>query len=418
MQPATTPVQTTPPVSSSGAAQRTAAETEALRADLVARAQDIATRLIERAEETRSGRQVPAESIREMKEAGFFRAFQPARWGGLEAHPTVFYDVARIVASACPSSAWVLGVVSVHSWQLALFDDQAQRDVWGEDTDVLISSSYMPVGKVSVTEGGYQLSGEWGFSSGVDHCDWAMLGAFAPGDDGKPNRQDLRTFLVPKSDFEVVDDWFVSGLQGTGSKTVRVTDKFVPEHRTHKFSDGFRQQSPGHQENTAPLFRIPFGQMFVRAVASGGIGMLDGALREFLALQKARVARSTGAKVAENPKAQLAAAQAAATLKELRLVFYDQLDEMMRLVEAGEKIPLEKRVQWRYESSLVVPKCIKAIDDLFKAAGGSAIYDRNPLQRYFNDIHAAEAHYANNPDKPAQNLGAVLLGGRNTDFFI
>ncbi len=391
---------------------------EELRRTLTERAEAMVPALLERVPQARAERRVPAENIAAMQDAGFFRALQPKRWGGSEVHPHIFYDVARIVASACPSTAWVLGVVSVHSWQLALFPDQAQRDVWGEDSSTLISSSYMPVGVVQKAEGGFVLSGEWGFSSGVDHCDWVMLGAFAPGDDGKPNRQDLRTFLVPKTDFTIKDDWQVSGLQGTGSKSVIVDARFVPEYRTHTFGDGFRQKSPGHAENDAPLFRIPFGQMFVRAVASGGIGMLDGALREFVQLQKTRTARSTGTKVADNPIAQLAVAEAAATLKELKLVFYDQLQEMMDYAVSGEKIPLEKRVQWRYETSRVGPKCVAAIDNLFRAAGGSAIYETNPLLRYFNDMHAAEAHYVNNPHKPAQNFGAVMLGGPNTDFFI
>ncbi|RMF16352.1 MAG: flavin-dependent monooxygenase [Candidatus Dadabacteria bacterium] len=388
------------------------------RKELIARAEAMVPRLIERVPETTRMRMVHPDTIAELQEAGFFRALQPARWGGLELDPTVFFDIAAIISSACPSTAWVLGVVSVHSWQLALFPDQAQQDVWADDSSVLISSSYMPVGKVRRVDGGFMLSGQWGFSSGVDHCDWAMLGAFAADEDGNPDHQDLRTFLVPKTDFEVVDDWFVSGLQGTGSKSVKVTEKFVPEYRTHKFADGFRQSSPGHAENTAPLFRIPFGQLFVRAVASNGIGMLTGALREFIAVQKARVARSVGARVAENPQAQQAAAQAAATLKELKLVFYDQLNDMMDHVRDGKKIPLEKRVQWRYEASLVGPKSRQAIDDLFRASGGSAIYDTNPIQRFFNDMHAAEAHYVNNPFKPACNFGSVLLGGENTDFFI
>ncbi len=389
-----------------------------VRAKVVGAAEAMVPDLIARAAECRDGGKVPDATIAEFQKAGFFRALQPKRWGGLELHPTIFFDVARTVSSACPSSAWVLGVVSVHSWQLALFDDQAQQDVWGESSDVLISSSYMPVAKVKRVEGGFQVSGQWGFSSGVDHCDWAMLGGFAADEDGKQDFRDLRTFLIPKTDFEVLDDWQVSGLKGTGSKSVKVVDKFVPDHRTHKFSDGFRQKSPGHAENTSPLFKMPFGQIFVRAVTSGGIGMLDGALREFLEVQRARVARSVGTKVAENPQAQEAAAYAAITLKELKLVFYDQLDDMIDYCERGERIPLDKRVQWRLEASQVGPKAIKAIDELFRASGGSAIYETNPILRYFNDIHAAEAHYANNPRKPALNLGATLLGGDNTDFFI
>ena len=145
---------------------------------------------------------------------------------------------------------------------------------------------------------------------------------------------------------------------------------------------------------------------------------LTGALNAFVETQKGRVARSVGARVADNPQAQLAAAKARATLRELRLVFEDQLNEMMDYCERGERIPIDQRILWRYEASLVGQKCGEAIDELFRASGGSAIYEENPILRYFNDMHAAQAHYANNPYKPALNLGATLLGADNTDFFI
>ncbi|XP_060085284.1 flavin-dependent monooxygenase, oxygenase subunit HsaA-like [Ylistrum balloti] len=386
--------------------------------NLLDQAEQLYPQLLERITETKVQRKLPDDTIQALQQAGFFRAFQPKHWGGLELEPIVFFEIARTIASACPASAWVLGVVSIHSWQLALFDYQAQADVWSEDSSTLISSSYMPVGKVTRVPDGFKLSGEWGFSSGVDHCDWVFLGAFVPQEDGTPWQKDLRTFLVPKCEIEIIDDWYVSGLQGTGSKSVRVTDVFVPEYRTHKFSDGFKQDSPGNKKHTAPLFRLPFGQMFVRTVASGGIGMLTGALREFIASQKARTSRAAGVRVSQTPQAQHAVAQATTTLKELKLVFYDQLEAMMTYARNGDQVPLIERIQWRYEASLVGPKCIQAIDDLFKASGGSAIYETNPIQRFFNDIHAAEAHYVNNPYKPGCNLGGFLMGAENTDFFI
>ena len=131
------------------------------------------------------------------------------------------------VAQYCPSTAWVLGVVGVHQWQLALFDERAQNEVWGASNEVLISSSYMPVGKVERVEGGYMLSGRWGFSSGSKYCDWAFLGAFVPGLDGKP--PDMRTFLVPKGDYRIEDTWKVMGLRATGSNDVVIDGCFVPE---------------------------------------------------------------------------------------------------------------------------------------------------------------------------------------------
>src|SRR5690606_11567538 len=108
-----------------------------------------------------------------------------------------------------------------------------------------------------------------------DHCQWAFLGAMVPpekGQEGGP--PDMRTFLVPRADYEIVDDWHVMGLKGTGSKTIVVKDAFVPEYRTHKARDGFTCDNPGNAVNNAPLFRLPFGQVFVRAVSSSAIGAL------------------------------------------------------------------------------------------------------------------------------------------------
>src|SRR5262249_38516935 len=178
-------------------------------------------------------------------------------------------DVQMTIAAACPSSAWVLGVVAVHGWQLALFPPQAQEDVWGRDREALISSSNAPTGKVIRVEGGFRISGRWSFSSGCDHCHWVFLGGFAPTAPGE--KPDMRTFLLPRSDYRIDDNWHVAGLKGTGSKDIVVEDAFVPEHRTHRLIDGYLLKSPGHALNPAPLYRLPFGQIFVRSVSTSAI---------------------------------------------------------------------------------------------------------------------------------------------------
>ena len=382
---------------------------------LVARAKALAPTLRERADAANAARQIPAATIADLREAGFFRILQPKRWGGFEAHPNTFFAVQMEIAAACPSTAWVLGVVAVHNWQLALFPAAAQEDVWGKDSSVLVSSSYMPVGKVTRVEGGFEFSGTWGFSSGSDHCDWAFLGGFVPVDDGPP---DMRTFLVPRSDYEIVDDWNVIGLKATGSKTIRIERAFVPEHRTHRFGDGFKQQSPGHAENDAALYRLPFGQIFVRSVSTAAIGMVQGALDAFVAVQAKRTARGDGRQVAADTRTQEAVALAVETIDSARLVLARNFDVMMGYCERDERMPLDIRVLYRQHSAAVVDKCAAAIDALFVASGGSAIFLTNPIHRFFCDVHASRAHYANNPDKPGRNLGATVLGAKNTDYFL
>ena len=264
------------------------------------RAREMVPGLRARTKQTAELGHLPDATIAEMQEAGFFRIMQPARYGGFELDPHDFFDVQMILAEGCMSTAWVLGVVAIHNWQLGLFDDQAQQDVWADDDSTLISSSYMPVGKVTRVDGGYRLSGHWGFSSGSKHCDWAFLGAMIPpANEGEA--PDYCTFLVPRSDYTIVENWNVSGLEGTGSHDITVDDAFVPAHRIHRSVDGFNCDNPGNGVNESYVFRLPFGQIFVRAVSTSSIGALQGVVDQYVNVNKDRVGLNDGAKIAQDP---------------------------------------------------------------------------------------------------------------------
>ena len=382
---------------------------------LLARARDLQPVLRARADETNALRRMPDETIAQLQEAEFFKMLQPAKYGGLEVHPNTFFDVQIAIAQACPSTAWVLGVVAVHAWQLALFDPRAQEEVWGDDPSTLISSSYAPTGKVEVVEGGYRISGRWSFSSGCDHCDWAFLGGFVPVESGPP---DMRTFLVPKSDYTIDDTWHTMSLKGTGSKDVVLDGVFVPEHRTHKMSDGFKCKSPGNADNINPLYRLPFGQVFVRSVSTTAIGIAKGALDFYVDVTATKVGAADGRRSAVDPSAQMAVARATSTIDQAVMVLHRNFNEMMALAQAGEKISIEQRVAWRWDSSETVSRCVEVVDELFTLCGGRAIFTNSPMHRFFCDIHGARAHYANRPESAGRNLGGVTLGQPTTDYFI
>ena len=383
----------------------------------VERARELAPILAERAQATEDLRCLLPETIADLHQAGFFRLIQPAKWGGYEVHPNTWFDVVIEVAKGCPSTAWVLGVIGVHNWQLALFDPKAQEEVWGNDSTVLISSSYMPVGKVKRVEGGFEFSGRWGFSSGCDHCEWAFLGGFVPPEE-EGSAPDMRTFLVPRSDYTIDDTWHVSGLKGTGSKDVVIDKCFVPEYRTHKMSDGFRQKSPGHAINKAPLFKLPFGQVFTRTVGTPAIGMAAGALDAYCEVTSKRIGRADGVRVNQDPTSSEVAARAALAIDEVRTTLHRDYNEMMASIEAGESMSIPKRAQYRFNSANATDKCVQAVDDLFTTSGGGAIFLSNRINQFWRDIHAARGHYANNPIKSARNYGGVMVGLKTTDFFI
>ena len=360
--------------------------------------------------------QVPRETIEELTVSGFFKVLQPARYGGLELTPRTYCEIARTLAEGCMSTAWVYAVIAVHNWQMALFPEQAAQDVWGKDPNIRISSSYMPVGKVKIVPGGYRLSGRWAFSSGSAHCDWVILGANVPPStaEGKP---EPRNFLVPRTDYRIVDNWDVMGLRATGSNDILVEDAFVPEHRTLCELDMFNLQCPGHQHHRAALYRIPFAQLFNRTVSTTSLGTLKRALLEFVNTTKEKRATYTGDRLARDTTIQFVVAQVERILDEQILVLERDTRELME--HAGRNTwTLERRAALGASTTGTVSRCVEAIDKLMEFSGAKALYRGNAIQQAFLDIHCARAHVANNPYPYGRNLGAVRFGFDNASLDI
>ena len=385
------------------------------REELVRRARAMVPALKARQNDAYAARKLPAETVREMTENGFFRILQPKRHGGFEMDPQVFFDVQMTLAEACMSTAWVLGVLGCHPYQLALFDDRAQQEVWGTNPDTLVSSSYQPVGKVEVVEGGFKLSGRWGFSSGCEYADWVLLGALIFAKEGPP---EMRTFLVPRKDYKIVDHWHTFGLQATGSQDIVVDGAFIPDYRTHKAVDGFLCKNPGQAVNTGPLYRLPWAQVFVRSVSTACIGSVQGALDAFVDIGKKRVSTNTGKATKQDTNAILAAARTQSAIDEMKSLLYRNFDEMMAAMRAGTELTMEQRVRYRYQSSQIARRCADLIDDLMPLLGGRAIYTDSPVIRYWLDANAARAHVANDPNLIGATLGGMYMGEQPQDFFV
>jgi 3-hydroxy-9,10-secoandrosta-1,3,5(10)-triene-9,17-dione monooxygenase len=370
----------------------------------------------ERAQDTEDARRISVESIKALQETRFFKLLQPTRYGGLEAHPNDFYRAVRMIASACGSTGWVAAVLGCHPWQLALFDDRAQREVWGEDDDTRVSSSYAPMGRATPTDGGFEFSGRWSFSSGCDHADWVFVGGLVLGEDGAPT--DFRTFLLPRADYEIDDVWDTIGLRGTGSNDVLVDTVFVPEHRTLSFLRTGRCEGPGQAVNTGPLYRLPFASVFSCSISVPVIGMATGAYDAYVTYTRERVRASTGGKAADDSFNQLRIAEAASKIDAAVLQIERNLDEQVRLASAGEKIPFPLRVRTRRDQVNATSSAIAAVDRLFESAGGRALKVGTPIQRFWRDAHAGRVHAINDPEKALAMYGQEQLGLKVQDAWI
>ncbi len=370
---------------------------------------DLLPTIRERADETERLRVIPEASIKELAETGFFKLLQPKRYGGFEASPIDFYTGVKEISGACGSTGWVSSVVGVHPWQVGLFADEAQQAVWGNDPNVRLSSSYAPTGKATITEGGFQLSGKWSFSSGCDHCQWVLLGGLVFNEDG--NVVDFRTFMIPRSDYQIIDVWHMVGLSGTGSNDIVVDDVFVPEAFTLSMGETGQCKGPGQAVNTSNLYKLPFHSVFTTTICTPIIGMAYGAYAEHVDMQQKRVrAAYLGEKASLDPFSAVRIARASSDIDAAWALAMNNIREEMDLVEKGQEIPLGLRLKVRRDQVLGTQRAIDAIDALFEASGGRALAQGTYLQRAWRDAHAGRVHAANDPERALQMYGAHEFG--------
>lgn len=379
----------------------------------VQKARELVPVLKERAKRQWDTPKILDETIADLQAAGFFQMLQPKRWGGAETTPIESFEVASVLGEGDPSVSWVLGVLGIHHYHLAFFDDKAQEDVWGQNTQTLISSPYAP-GKAQRVKGGYLLSGCWGFSSGSDHCAWTFLGGNIEGEEstGKTKISGMAQycFLLPRSDYEIVPNWEVHGLRATGSNDIIVKDAFIPEHRALRWECVLNNDAPGLKYNDGLLYKIPFFQIFSRATqAPSALGALKGLVQTFIDFNAGKVSRH-GLAISANQGATLAVAEALSHVEEMKSQVYKNYARVIRELEGGPAVSMDERRQFRFQSSQIPPRCARLAAELFRISGGHAIYTKHDFGRLFNDIMAIQSHQLNNYQHHATAWAGTLLG--------
>lgn len=383
-------------------------------AELLARARSMIPDLARLSSAQKQRRAILPETIAQMRDAGFFRVLQPRHWGGYEMELNTFYGVEMALSEGDMSTGWTYGVLGVVSWFLGLVDERAAQEVWGDDPNVLICSSTMPAGKATAIDGGFRLTGHWRYASGCEHCDWALLGGTIPTADAAP---DWYFFLVPRRDYLTIDRWRVAGLQGTGSIDLVLKDVFVPAYRTQRMRDNFQLKGAGQVVNTSSLYRLPFGQIFVRGVSTPGLGALKTMLAALIAHSRDRVTRA-GGRSAENPATQLLCAETAAAIDEMEATLQRNCGVLHDYARRHEMPPLALRLQYKFQSSAVIERCTDLAVRLFKAAGAAGLSDDLPFGAILNDLMAARAHISNQYGHYGSNWGATMFGLENRDYLL
>jgi 3-hydroxy-9,10-secoandrosta-1,3,5(10)-triene-9,17-dione monooxygenase len=379
--------------------------------NLLDRAKQLAREFAQSAPQDAKLRRLSDRTWKLLLEGGFVRSLQPARWGGGEVTVVEFVDAMMEIARVSPSAGWVAGVIGVHPWQLALFDERAQRELWEKDAATMHSSSYNPTGKAEKVAGGFRVSGRWSFSSGCDHCRGVMLGAIC-GSRSIEEKQvaDFRSFLLLPEQYRLDDNWQVAGLRGTGSKDIVVEDALVPDYRTQSHLD-YAMGLPlaGQQLNDGPLYRMPWSVVFHTALVSAVLGSARGFIDTWIEQTRDRTL-SFGGRAADDGLMQQRVAEALwyldATVTRMRA----DISELWQMAQTRQPVSMQLRAQVRWNMNRGCELVAQAIGDLFRAASGRAVFLDHPLQQRFQDLQAALAHAYMSPDQLAKAVGGHLLG--------
>ncbi len=382
-------------------------------AELAARAAAMRDDLRSRAEATERARTVLDETMQALRGAGLFRILQPRRFGGYELDFATLIGAIVEVSRGCGSTGWVYMIGAIHQWLAAQFPIEVQAEIWGRETDTIVSGSYAPSATAKPVPGGYRVSGLWGFASGCDHAGWHVAGViFPPAEPG--GKAGAGFVLLPRADYRIEDNWYTVGLAGTGSKNIAIDDAFVPAHRVITFAQLSAGTAPGAAAHRSSLYRIPFLAAFPACLASTGIGMAEDAIDAFLDMARARKTKGAvagaGNAMAEFFQVQSRLAEATASVDAARLLLLRDVNEVSALAAAGEPVSVAMRIRNRRDHGFAARLAAQATEAVYSCCGGAGLFLANRVQRTWRDANAVAKHVSLNWDAVSSMYGQHALG--------
>ena len=386
------------------------------REELISRARAMIPRLRERAAATEEARRLLPETVQEFTDAGFFRIVQPKRFGGFELGLDVLEEVVIEVGRGCGSSSWALAILGGHSWLAGLFNEEGQCELFGDEGHVIIATNLSGNGRASRVDGGFELSGKFVYLSGCDAANWLCVGAQMQ-EEG-PDGPWIYAAIRPE-DATIVDDWFVLGMRGTGSKTVLAEKLFVPEHLTLAQKAVQDQEPPGRYIHQNPMYASPMLGFLSIETTGAAVGVALQAVDVLEEIARTKPVRTRGsnavtAYVYETPIFRRRFAEARSLAEAARtLLLSDARDLMARVLEyapQGRKFSGEELLTYTMNASRLVDMCVQAVEHAFAVAGTSATVEGHPLERCFRDIHMLSTHNVYRIDQIAERWALAHFG--------
>ncbi|GAA3584910.1 acyl-CoA dehydrogenase family protein [Amycolatopsis ultiminotia] len=376
--------------------------------EIVARATALLPLIEKHAEATSAQRRVVPEVVDALEAAGLLKIMVPQHLGGLGANLRTMMESVAEIGHGDGSTAWAAALLNVCTWFATTFSDRAQEDMFGEDPNAHASGIFSPPLKSERVDGGYLVSGRWGYASGSFAATWATLGIALD----VPEGQDPRALaLIPATAWRIEPTWFVAGMKGSGSDTIVVEDHFVPDHRIQSFADmveGRFATSHKPDEQSANMAFIPVASLVLVAAQ---LGLARHALDVTLAkLPPKNVAYTYYTNARNSPTHQVAVAEAVSRFDQAELLMQRATADIDGAAAARVQLDRRTRARVRMDTGMIGELVKEGIDRLMTANGASSFADANVLSRIWRDSEIAGRHALVMPELGKEAYGRLLLG--------
>ena len=373
-------------------------------------ARDLLPVLKDRAANAAERRDLPTETLADLKAAKLFSAFAPRHYGGLELPWPKLSELTKTLASACGSTSWIVTASTAHTILLSRFTQEAQDDIFARGPEIVVSMTLAGNGELPSVEGGYRLKGRWQFASGITHADWLIVGVRTEEKD--PNgRPKFFWVVVEKSQIFIHDTWQAVGLRGTGSHDVEADDIFIPTHHAMLSDVCDQANPPGAALHAGDIYRVEYFPYFRGCLIGPILGVANGALASYVEQTQSRIGKVGGESVTEQVPVQVKLSESAAEIRAAELIGRHLVDTLADRACTGVLVlPGEDRVSQGRDLAFMARLGVRAIDRLAGMMGASGLSQNNPVQRFGNDIRAMASHGALQWEQSLSPYGKWVLG--------
>lgn len=371
---------------------------------LLEKAQEVTQLIREARDLSEQQRRMPSSVVAAFHEAKLFRLMIPLDVGGLQVDPITSTKVVESIAAVDGAAGWNLMIGMTYGMWASRLPLDVARTIYSA-ADAVVAGAMRPVGRARGVDGGFIASGRWSFASGIGHSTW-LLGGCVVYDGDAPIKTAtgdpaVRLVFFPAQEGETIDTWDTGGMRGTGSHDYAIQELFIPAERTLPL------YAPSRLDD--PLYRMPQMALLDSAMAAVCLGIARNAIEAFIDLAGGKKSHGFASAPAHRPTIQADVGRAEALLQAARAWLYGSIEETWNHAQAGREISVRETALLRLARANAVTASTQAVDLMYCAAAGTAIYSKSPLDRCFRDVHVAAQHVALHPSN-YETCGRVVLG--------